>query len=127
MHNIEIEDFYHHDFTTASEWEVFVARLEEIIHEWKLPQTKIGPRLKPGDFVNLTWTQKSEELNFAGTNTATISRFIQVFDFSKMDSSYQLIFTNSFYTLVYSFVKNPGAHVYVSFRIHFPPQMLALL
>lgn len=66
MHNIEIEDFYHHDFTTASEWEVFIARLEEIVHEWKLPLAKIGPSLKPGDFANLTWEQKSEDLNFAG-------------------------------------------------------------
>ena len=24
------------DFTTASEWERFIARLEEIVHEWKL-------------------------------------------------------------------------------------------
>lgn len=65
MYNVEIEDFYHHDFTTASEWEVFVARLEEIMHEWKLPQVTIGPSLKPGDFVNLTWEEHSEELNFA--------------------------------------------------------------
>ncbi|KAK0083783.1 hypothetical protein PV325_008241 [Microctonus aethiopoides] len=65
MHNLEIEDFYHHDFTTASEWEVFIARLEEIIHEWKLPQTKIGPPLKSGDFINLSWEKQSEKLNFA--------------------------------------------------------------
>ncbi|XP_044596449.1 rab3 GTPase-activating protein catalytic subunit isoform X2 [Cotesia glomerata] len=65
MHNVEIEDFYHHDFTTASEWEVFIARLEEIIHEWKLPHSKLEPALKSGDFVNLTWEVKSEELNFA--------------------------------------------------------------
>lgn len=65
MHNVEIEDFYHHDFTTASEWEVFIARLEEIIHEWKLPHSKIEPALKPGDFLNSTWQVKSEELNFA--------------------------------------------------------------
>ncbi|XP_034945637.1 rab3 GTPase-activating protein catalytic subunit [Chelonus insularis] len=65
MHNIEIEDFYHHDFTTASEWEVFIARLEEIIHEWRLPHTKIRPSLKPGDFVNSEWEKKSEEFSFA--------------------------------------------------------------
>ncbi|XP_015108534.1 rab3 GTPase-activating protein catalytic subunit isoform X2 [Diachasma alloeum] len=65
MENVEIEDFYHHDFTTATEWEVFIARLEEIMHEWKLPQMKIGPPLKPKDFVNLSWDEQSEELNFA--------------------------------------------------------------
>ncbi|XP_017758239.1 PREDICTED: rab3 GTPase-activating protein catalytic subunit isoform X2 [Eufriesea mexicana] len=66
MNNVEIEDFYHHDFTTASEWEVFIARLEEIIHEWKLSNTKIGPCLKSGDFVNFPWEENSEKLYFAG-------------------------------------------------------------
>ncbi|KAG7208653.1 hypothetical protein KM043_014858 [Ampulex compressa] len=65
MNNIEIEDFYHHDFTTASEWEVFIARLEEIMHEWKLPHTKIGRNLKPGDFVTYEWIENTEKLNFA--------------------------------------------------------------
>ncbi|XP_076749790.1 RAB3 GTPase activating protein subunit 1 [Xylocopa sonorina] len=65
MNNIEIEDFYHHDFTTASEWEVFIARLEEIMHEWKLPKRKIGNCLKSGDFVNCQWDEKSEKLYFA--------------------------------------------------------------
>ena len=66
MNNIEIEDVYHHDFTTASEWEVFIARLEEVIHEWKLSHTKLGPTLKEGDFVNLEWDENTEKLNFAG-------------------------------------------------------------
>ncbi|XP_076642287.1 RAB3 GTPase activating protein subunit 1 [Halictus rubicundus] len=65
MNNVEIEDFYHHDFTTASEWEVFIARLEEIIHEWKLPNKKIGRCLKSGDFVNCQWEENSEKLHFA--------------------------------------------------------------
>ncbi|KZC08463.1 Rab3 GTPase-activating protein catalytic subunit [Dufourea novaeangliae] len=65
MNNVEIEDFYHHDFTTASEWEVFIARLEEIMHEWKLTSTKIGRCLKSGDFVNCQWNENSEKLHFA--------------------------------------------------------------
>ncbi|KAL7300905.1 hypothetical protein TKK_0006457 [Trichogramma kaykai] len=65
MNNVEIEDVYHHDFTTASEWEVFIARLEELIHEWKLPQRRIGPPLKHGDFINLPWDETSDKLNFA--------------------------------------------------------------
>ncbi|XP_055612781.1 rab3 GTPase-activating protein catalytic subunit [Uranotaenia lowii] len=38
MLNEEVDDseFFQQDFTTASEWEVFNARLEEIFHEWKL-------------------------------------------------------------------------------------------
>lgn len=36
--NEEVDDtgFFQRDFTTASEWELFNARLEEIFHEWKL-------------------------------------------------------------------------------------------
>lgn len=67
MNNVEIEDFYHHDFTTASEWEMFIARLEEIMHEWKLPNAKVGPCLKSGDFVNCSWKENSEKLHFAGS------------------------------------------------------------
>ncbi|XP_019887701.2 rab3 GTPase-activating protein catalytic subunit isoform X2 [Ooceraea biroi] len=65
MHHVEIEDFYHHDFTTVSEWEVFIARLEEIMHEWKLSHTKVASPLKSGDFVNCEWHEASEKLNFA--------------------------------------------------------------
>ncbi|XP_048506287.1 rab3 GTPase-activating protein catalytic subunit isoform X3 [Athalia rosae] len=65
MNNIEIEDTYHHDFTTASELEVFVARLEEIIREWKLPRSKVLPALKKGDLVNLPWEESTEKLQFA--------------------------------------------------------------
>ncbi|XP_076667332.1 RAB3 GTPase activating protein subunit 1 isoform X2 [Andrena cerasifolii] len=65
MNNIEIEDFYHHDFTTASEWEIFISRLEEIMHEWKLTNMKIGNCLKSGDFVNCQWVENIEKLHFA--------------------------------------------------------------
>jgi len=67
MHHVEIEDFYHHDFTTVSEWEVFIARLEEVMHEWKLAHTKTTGPLKPDDFANCQWDEVSEKLNFAGT------------------------------------------------------------
>uniref|UniRef100_A0A4Y0BHL8 Rab3 GTPase-activating protein catalytic subunit n=1 Tax=Anopheles funestus TaxID=62324 RepID=A0A4Y0BHL8_ANOFN len=38
MLNEEVDDteFFQQDFTTASDWELFNARLEEIFHEWKL-------------------------------------------------------------------------------------------
>lgn len=53
------------DFTTASEWERFIARIEEILHEWKLvnhePRT---PALKD-QYAHGTWADKSEELIFA--------------------------------------------------------------
>ncbi|XP_072752258.1 rab3 GTPase-activating protein catalytic subunit [Anoplolepis gracilipes] len=65
MNHVEIEDFYHHDFTTVSEWEVFIARLEEIMHEWKLSHAKIAAPLKSGDFLNCQWDEVSEKINFA--------------------------------------------------------------
>ncbi|XP_053989291.1 rab3 GTPase-activating protein catalytic subunit isoform X1 [Hylaeus volcanicus] len=65
MNNVEIEDFYHHDFTTATEWEMFIARLEEIMHEWKLRNIKIGCTLKPGDFTKHQWEENTEKLHFA--------------------------------------------------------------
>ncbi|GBO17283.1 hypothetical protein AVEN_17853-1, partial [Araneus ventricosus] len=34
------------DFTTASEWERFISKIEEVFHEWKLPQHNSAPPLK---------------------------------------------------------------------------------
>ncbi|KAF7989236.1 hypothetical protein HCN44_007833 [Aphidius gifuensis] len=65
VHNVEIEDFYHHDFTTASDWEVFIARLEEIIHEWKLMHTKFESNVKQCNLIDSNWKEQSEEVNFA--------------------------------------------------------------
>ena len=46
---VDDQDFYQHDFTTTTDWEIFVAHLEKIIQEWRLPKVKIEPRLKKGD------------------------------------------------------------------------------
>ena len=65
--NEEIDDteFYHQDFTTASEWEIFVSRIEEIIHQWKIDDQKgIGTENKPVD----KWNVRSENINFADVN-----------------------------------------------------------
>lgn len=64
--DLDEQDTYHYDFTTASEWEIFIARLEEIIHEWKLPQVKCGPPLLKDQFCRGEWEKKSEKLMFAG-------------------------------------------------------------
>ncbi|CAB3385640.1 Hypothetical predicted protein [Cloeon dipterum] len=37
---------WHDDFTTASQWEIFIARIEESIYDWKLPQLKISDNVK---------------------------------------------------------------------------------
>ncbi|XP_033728070.1 LOW QUALITY PROTEIN: rab3 GTPase-activating protein catalytic subunit-like [Pecten maximus] len=53
------------DFTTASEWERFVARLEEILHEWKLVSVQPRHPVTKADQNNGTWIEKTEEITFA--------------------------------------------------------------
>ncbi|CAH1790436.1 unnamed protein product [Owenia fusiformis] len=52
------------DFTTASEWERFIARIEEVIHEWRLNKQYTSQPLKRGDFSG-TWIDKTEIITFA--------------------------------------------------------------
>ncbi|XP_045471865.1 rab3 GTPase-activating protein catalytic subunit [Harmonia axyridis] len=58
--NEEIEDseFYQQDFTTASDWEVFIARIEEIINHWKVDE------LKEKTKEQSIWEIKSEKFMF---------------------------------------------------------------
>ncbi|KAL4712908.1 hypothetical protein ACJJTC_011978 [Scirpophaga incertulas] len=62
--NEEIDeyDIYHQDFTTVSEWEVFIARLEEILNDWKLTKTKL---LRFSEYTK-KWISKSEDIVFQG-------------------------------------------------------------
>lgn len=53
------------DFTTASEWERFIARLEEILHEWKLVNCEPRPVALKDQYATGTWAEKSEEVLFA--------------------------------------------------------------
>lgn len=57
-------DLYHVDFTTASEWEVFVARIEEILQQWKLHNNK--RHCMKEQLINATWVASSENVHFAG-------------------------------------------------------------
>lgn len=57
---IDEAEFYHQDFTTASEWEIFISRMEEAIREWKLEETKNIDKELQGQ-----WLCKSENLLFA--------------------------------------------------------------
>uniref|UniRef100_A0A1B0CJN2 Putative rab3 gtpase-activating protein catalytic subunit isoform x1 n=1 Tax=Lutzomyia longipalpis TaxID=7200 RepID=A0A1B0CJN2_LUTLO len=64
----EIDDleFFQQDFTTASEWEIFTARLEEIFHEWKLPFVNvIGNKLARNQLSTCDWMHTEEKINFA--------------------------------------------------------------
>ncbi|XP_014676011.1 PREDICTED: rab3 GTPase-activating protein catalytic subunit-like, partial [Priapulus caudatus] len=53
------------DFTTASDWERFIARLEEVIHEWKLTNQPVKPHLQRDEIANGTWDEISESASFA--------------------------------------------------------------
>lgn len=59
--NEEIDEgeFYHQDFTTASEWEIFIARMEEVIHDWEKQDRK-----NEGDAAG-DWSIKLERIQFA--------------------------------------------------------------
>lgn len=61
--NEEIDeyDIYHQDFTTASEWEVLIARIEEIITEWHLSKSKL--KKKCPEYTK-KWTTKSEDIKY---------------------------------------------------------------
>ncbi|XP_053599638.1 rab3 GTPase-activating protein catalytic subunit [Plodia interpunctella] len=65
--NEEIDeyDIYHQDFTTVSEWEVFIARIEEILNEWKVSKAKIA---RPSAEQTKKWVCKAEEFSFQGLN-----------------------------------------------------------
>ncbi|XP_033842507.1 rab3 GTPase-activating protein catalytic subunit [Periophthalmus magnuspinnatus] len=74
----ETEVFEITDFTTASEWERFVSRLEEVLNDWKL----IGnaPRKTPpakGEFTSGVWNEKTEEINFADFKFCITHHFLE--------------------------------------------------
>ncbi|XP_044750751.1 rab3 GTPase-activating protein catalytic subunit [Coccinella septempunctata] len=56
---IEETEFYQQDFTTASEWEIFISRIEEIINQWRVDD------LKETQNKECIWITKSEKLMFA--------------------------------------------------------------
>ncbi|XP_074519862.1 rab3 GTPase-activating protein catalytic subunit isoform X2 [Halichoeres trimaculatus] len=62
----ETEVFEITDFTTASEWERFVSRVEEVLNDWKLVGSSAG-RFSPekGAYTTGTWLEKSKDINFA--------------------------------------------------------------
>uniref|UniRef100_A0A4W6EKX4 Rab3 GTPase-activating protein catalytic subunit n=1 Tax=Lates calcarifer TaxID=8187 RepID=A0A4W6EKX4_LATCA len=62
----ESEVFEITDFTTASEWERFVSRVEEVLNDWKLIGKSPGKlSLEKGEYTTGTWGEKSQDINFA--------------------------------------------------------------
>ncbi|KAI5736414.1 hypothetical protein M8J76_002939 [Diaphorina citri] len=81
MFTENLESTQQYDFSTASEWEIFIARLEQIILEWKLHLEKIGPPLKNNELSTGEWEIKSETATFADTE------FVVSFHKLKQDDS----------------------------------------
>lgn len=60
-------DSFNQDFTTATRWEVFCARLEEIIHDWKLPYKKQCIDKLPFNVLSVNeWETKEELVTYDG-------------------------------------------------------------
>lgn len=65
MEEIDDNEFYQQDFTTASEWEIFNARLEEQFHEWKLPFVEPKANLTKNELALCDWIIAKETVYFA--------------------------------------------------------------
>ncbi|XP_061464911.1 rab3 GTPase-activating protein catalytic subunit isoform X2 [Rhineura floridana] len=61
----ESEVFEITDFTTASEWERFISRVEEVLNDWKLIGISSGKPLEKGVYTTEIWEEKSDEIAFA--------------------------------------------------------------
>ncbi|CAL9689716.1 unnamed protein product [Knipowitschia caucasica] len=62
----ETEVFEITDFTTASEWERFVSKLEEVLNDWKLiGNSSRKPAPTKGEFTSGVWGEKSQDVSFA--------------------------------------------------------------
>lgn len=84
--NEEIDeyDIYHQDFTTVSEWEVFIARIEEILNEWKLAKSFLT---KQGKQYTKKWICKTEEIQFLGTKFVLSYHSLETVKHDNMDES----------------------------------------
>ncbi|XP_078084245.1 rab3 GTPase-activating protein catalytic subunit isoform X11 [Mustelus asterias] len=61
----ESEVFEITDFTTASEWERFVSKIEEVLNNWKLIGSTAKKPLEKGELTSGVWEEKSDEISFA--------------------------------------------------------------
>uniref|UniRef100_A0A8C7VFC9 Rab3 GTPase-activating protein catalytic subunit n=1 Tax=Oncorhynchus mykiss TaxID=8022 RepID=A0A8C7VFC9_ONCMY len=61
----ESEVFEITDFTTASEWERFVSRVEEVLNDWKLIGNNSNKPPEKGEYTSGTWEEKTQDINFA--------------------------------------------------------------
>ncbi|XP_028927395.1 rab3 GTPase-activating protein catalytic subunit isoform X2 [Ornithorhynchus anatinus] len=72
----ESEVFEITDFTTASEWERFISKVEEVLNDWKLIGNSLGAPLEKGVFTTGTWEEKSDEISFADFKFSVTHHFL---------------------------------------------------
>uniref|UniRef100_A0A8C5R4K0 Rab3 GTPase-activating protein catalytic subunit n=1 Tax=Leptobrachium leishanense TaxID=445787 RepID=A0A8C5R4K0_9ANUR len=61
----ESEVFEITDFTTASEWERFISKVEEVLNDWKLIGESSKKPPEKGEYTAGLWEEKSDEILFA--------------------------------------------------------------
>lgn len=66
MSSSKDKEFFRQDFTSATEWDVFNARLEEIIYDWKLKDLKInGYDLEKNELSLCKWEKQNEFVKYS--------------------------------------------------------------
>ncbi|KAM8858128.1 rab3 GTPase-activating protein catalytic subunit [Synchiropus picturatus] len=74
----ELEVFEITDFTTASEWERFVSRVEEVLNDWKLTGTSSGRgTTEKGEYTTGTWEEVTQEIHFADFKFSITHHFLK--------------------------------------------------
>ncbi|KAM4626858.1 rab3 GTPase-activating protein catalytic subunit, partial [Discoglossus pictus] len=61
----ESEVFEITDFTTASEWERFISKVEEVLNDWKLIGNSAKKTPDKGEYTTGLWEEKADEVLFA--------------------------------------------------------------
>ncbi|XP_042324449.1 rab3 GTPase-activating protein catalytic subunit isoform X1 [Sceloporus undulatus] len=86
----ESEVFEITDFTTASEWERFISRVEEVLNDWKLIGVSSGKPLEKGVYTTETWEEKSDEIAFADFRFSVTHHYL-VQESSDKDAKEELV------------------------------------
>uniref|UniRef100_S4RHY6 Rab3 GTPase-activating protein catalytic subunit n=1 Tax=Petromyzon marinus TaxID=7757 RepID=S4RHY6_PETMA len=73
----ESEVFEITDFTTASEWERFISRVEEVLNDWKLIGQSPSLPVRKGEYTTGTWEEETEEVMFANFRFSVIHHYLK--------------------------------------------------
>ncbi|XP_043930878.1 rab3 GTPase-activating protein catalytic subunit isoform X2 [Protopterus annectens] len=73
----ESEVFEITDFTTSSEWERFISKVEEVLNEWKLIGSTSSKPVEKGIYNSGEWEEKSTEISFADFKFSISHHFLK--------------------------------------------------